>query len=312
MKRLFQCLIFLLLGFTTFAQAPKWDWVKGFGGNAQNYFESITTDIDGNVVAVGSFTSDTFYYGNKFLVKSANGYSDFLLIKISPMGNVLWAKKTNCGLSGYAIGHSIVVDKQNNIYAAGDFESSILNFGGANTIGSGLSNNQYDFFIAKYDKNGNIIWARDYGDDYVNDNISSIQIDRNNNLYLVGKSQTANDTLALGINKFSLQGAVTYVAKIDSNGNGLWLRGVGNNIADEIWSSTLDYNGCIAITGNLNVANEPIATYVSLHAGHYLAKFDSVGNFLWAKIPNYQSIGRNYGVVKKDVQNNLIVAGSFS
>ncbi|MEY4876915.1 MAG: putative adhesin, partial [Bacteroidota bacterium] len=145
-----------------FAQAPKWDWVKGFGGNQQVNGNGITTDMNNNVYVVGGFICDTFFFGNSFFKKSSVNSSDYFLLKISSSGNVVWARKSYT-LSDFNGGNAVAVDNQNNVIVGGNFNGHEIDFGNSIKLynssisqpGNGFS---VDVFIIKYNASGAIKW----------------------------------------------------------------------------------------------------------------------------------------------------------
>lgn len=91
-----------------------------------------------------------------------------------------WAKKF--GNTAIDEGYSVVTDASGNVYVTGGF-SGTTDFdpgaGTANLTSAGLA----DLFLAKYDANGNYLWAiriGDLGDDYGKD----IALDASGNIFL--------------------------------------------------------------------------------------------------------------------------------
>jgi hypothetical protein len=123
-----------------------------------------------------------------------NGSQDIVIGRISKTGSI--EDQTSVGgfpgdPSDTATG--IVVDGQQNVYVTGTFRGSGVNFNqhGLQTItldSSNLGANQ-DVFVAKYDKNFNLMWADRTGSGVpiTGDNGSvGLGIDNSNNLYVAG------------------------------------------------------------------------------------------------------------------------------
>lgn len=82
---------------------------------------------------------------------------DLFLVKYSPNGNLNWAKRAGGTNSDFPRG--ISTDENGNIFLTGTFMSASITFGS-----STLTNSNYSkFFIAKYDSNGNALWAKGAG-----------------------------------------------------------------------------------------------------------------------------------------------------
>ena len=74
----------------------------------------------------------------------------------------LMGENNNYPNSGRVILKDMAVDDEDNVYQVGwfTFNSNFENFGSENTI---FSNGDFDAYIVKYDKNGNLIWAKTIG-----------------------------------------------------------------------------------------------------------------------------------------------------
>ncbi len=69
----------------------------------------------------------------------------------------LWAKNPGNGFDDE--GRAIATDVNGNIYIAGAFKSPTIDFG-TNVIYNGNGGGDvYNPFLAKYDANGNVLWA---------------------------------------------------------------------------------------------------------------------------------------------------------
>ena len=115
--------------------------VSILSGSGQDRGDSIAIDSRGNQYIVGQTAS------------SGAGLSDAFIVKYSPKGALVW-QKTFGGLESDVAG-GVVADLDDNIYVVGATQSE-----GQKTD---ESYNRYDFFIVKYDQNGNIIWQKILG-----------------------------------------------------------------------------------------------------------------------------------------------------
>lgn len=129
-------------------------------------------------------------------------------------------------------------DQQGNRYIRGGFSRS-LNVG-ATTLNA---TRDFDLFFAKYDANGNALWARQGSgannaipDRLANEGATVLTVDQNGNIYVGGSfvksvtlqggtnaHQTLTDAGGAGINYES------FIAKYDANGNLLWAKGGNSN-----------------------------------------------------------------------------------
>src|SRR5258706_6575866 len=71
--------------------------------------------------------------------------------------NWLWARAA----TGVAEGLSVATDASGNVFVTGYFVSDSITFGTTTLVNAGATNT--DIFLAKYDGNGNVLWAKSAG-----------------------------------------------------------------------------------------------------------------------------------------------------
>jgi hypothetical protein len=133
-------------------------WAKGATGNTHSYYKSIAADFSGNVYVTGEFLNPTLTFGT-ITLKNAGSY-DMYIVKYDANGNVTWAK--SAGGTGWDYSLSNATDGNGNVYLTGMFSSPSIKFGTItlnNTYGTKLPL-PFDMFLAKYDANGNVPWAK--------------------------------------------------------------------------------------------------------------------------------------------------------
>src|ERR1041385_4184161 len=83
----------------------------------------------------------------------------FLLpvFSFAQVSNWVWAKSGAGNLTDE--GYAVCTDNSGNSYITGFFESPTITFGTFTLTNNGVS----DMFIAKYDQNGNVLWAKSAG-----------------------------------------------------------------------------------------------------------------------------------------------------
>ncbi len=136
-------------------------WAKQMGSwnDGDNGF-GIDVDPEGNVYTTGYFyttsTPADFDPGPGTFTMNSAGSSDVFMSKLDPSGNFIWAKKIGSSLQDYCFG--LDVDVMGNLHIAGyvqgglDFDPSPASY-----ILFGMGN--YDAYAAKYDTDGNFIYA---------------------------------------------------------------------------------------------------------------------------------------------------------
>ena len=104
----------------------------------------------------------------------------FFLNEITWSQNILFEWNKILGKAGPNVGICIKVDTAGFIYASGCFSGSI------DFLGTYLtSKDNFDAYLAKMDSKGGLIWVKQFSGNY-NDKITSLEIDRDNNIYVCG------------------------------------------------------------------------------------------------------------------------------
>lgn len=294
----------------TFAQAPNWEWAKSAGVSQNDDGNSIFTDAAGNIYATGSFDGGSITFGTTTLT-SAGDY-DIYIVKYSADGNVLWAK--SAGGSGLDDSYGICTDDNGNIFITGFFSSENINFG-STTLFNPNSDFGYDsFFIAKYDSNGNPLWAKT-ADGLGNIDGNSIALDNNGNIVITGffDSNDATFEPITLINTKALFSDI-FIVKYNTDGNVVWAKSAGSNYYDNSSGISIDNNGDIFVTGYFSgtVINfDSVALTNSGGEDVFVAKFDADGNIIWANSAIGTDDDNGIGI-SSDNDGNVFLTGFFA
>lgn len=281
-------------------------WAQSFGGT-QSEGCGISVDAAGNFYLALNSNSDSIMINGTNYANSGNPTSDdSFLIKGDANGNINWVKlNTGSDSDTYT---SIATDTVGNTYVAGRFGSPVCTIGSGslvltNSDTTGFSST--DFYVAKYNASGNLIWARQsFGG--ANENIYGIGINYKGEIAITG--EMLSNTLTLGSFLVTKGPSTTNIvtAKLDSAGNVLWLKNIdasGNSI-----SSALDSSGNVFIIGGFggSITFDNI-TLTNTGAGYdiFITKFDTGGN---------ATVAERYGSNNDDYAPKIIVApnGEFA
>jgi len=274
-------------------------WAKQAGGATYDNGIGIATDSCGNSYVTGFFTS-TATFGATTLTSS--GGSDIFIAKLDTDGNWLWVKQA--GSANADIGHGIATDSSGNSYVTGWFESTATF--GSTTI---TSNGDTDIFIAKLDNDGNWLWTKQAGGTN-NDDVRRIATDSNGNSYVIGNFRS---TVTFGTTTLTSSGYQDiFIAKLDINGNWLWVRKAGGASTDYGMGIATDISGNSYLTGYFSgTAFFGTTTITSIGGSDiFITKLDTDGNWLWTKQAGGE--GNNSGrSIAIDSSGNSYVTGYF-
>jgi PKD repeat protein len=205
-------------------------WAKRFGGNSWDAGLDITTDLDGNIYALGYFR-DTADFGS--LIKISSGMHDISVTKITPTGNLLWTSTMGGDFEDKFI--SIEVDTSHYIYLAGVFED-VADFNPDSAVVYNLTaSGNDDMGVVKLNSAGGFVWAKQFGGFNV-DLVGEMVLDDSSNIYLGGVfNETADFDPGIGIHNLLSAGLSDgYITKWNSAGNFIWVKQLQGT----------DYNGC--------------------------------------------------------------------
>lgn len=226
----------------------------------------------------------------------------------SSIPNFAWAKQT-VGTANNT-GTDITTDALGNIYITGYFEGNLVL--GTTTLTS-ISGSQ-DFYIAKFDPRGNVLWAKSAGGTG-SDIGSKIATDQTGNIFIIGYFE---GSISLGsINLTSSGQKDIFIAKYNSSGNISWAKKAGGIWDDYGRGIALDGNGNSYITGDFT--GDATFENFTLNSGAgsdiFLAKYDALGNLTWVNKAGGPVSGTAYKVgfdIAIDGAGNSFITGEFT
>lgn len=245
-------------------------WAKSFGSNDRDEVIGFHLFEDSVLYFSGVFWDNIIF--DSFSL-SAIGSSLFIT-KLDTSGNTIWANQING--NGFKKINEGVTDQDGNYYITGLFSNNLY-FPNDTLITQGTQ----DAFVAKYDKNGNYIWARRIG--FQQQTIGTgLAVNGLGEVHIAGQFNGrvifGNDTLWASALDYDL-----FFAKYDANGNLLFGKRFGGIYDDTNPKLSMGIFGKVAMAGTfiglLNFDQSSIQTNV-LDSDIFLAVFDGLGNLL--------------------------------
>ncbi len=270
-------------------------WATYYGGQLDDYSNSICTDSQDNLYMTGVSPSTNFPLQQSLGAHWNAGppvFSDIYILKFNNKGVLLWA--TFYGANGNTFNSLINVDSQNNIYITGSTYS--FNLPTQSVSGSFLQPHQagmLDLFVIKFNSLGQRQWATYYGG-YTDEFAFAIAIDKLDQIYITGSTRS-NDFPVYGLsgayNQPDYAGEKeVFILKFNRNGERLWATFYGGNLDEYSTSIAFDSNNNIYITGLSSSKNFPIQYMANAYnqkdlvgnANVFILKFDHTGKRQWA------------------------------
>lgn len=320
----------ILLFFQSFLIAQVPEWVVPIRDIDKESISDVVTGSDGSIYAVGLFEGHVdfdpgpgVYYLNTFTQDKGR----IFCIKLSPNGNLIWAKQMGGNIMGEItddekLHPKIAIDGADNIYITGlCFTNVDLDPSPSGTYfipGSGT--NSVFRFVGKYSSNGNFIWAKKVGgEDTSLARINSMKVDTIGNIYMGGDFKYTIDVdPGPGVYNLTTDAqSDMFFMKLDTNGNFAWAKQIGspgNN--DKIEKMVIDGQN-IYITGYFKgqVDFDPDSSVHQLqsHAlgDAFVGKYNlSNGGFQWVRSFASNDFASGY-IIDVDETGNVYSAGTF-
>lgn len=254
------------------------DWFRQAGGTDYDTGVEIALDRQGNVVIAGYFTGPVTF-GTLSYTSSAGG--DMFVAKLDNSGQWLWVKHT--GGPQFDRAYGVTTDSKDNIYICGQLMGSAT-FG---TISKGSAGSS-DLFVAKLDSSGQWQWVEVAGGTDA-DYAWKVTTDLQDHVYVVGRFG--------GVAKFSTWTLTSrgsfdaYVAKLNTQGQWLWVQQAGGQGHDQTDGVVTDRQGNVYITGyfysvlsGTTLTAGTFGTFTLAPQGgfdFFVARLDPQGNWQW-------------------------------
>ncbi len=297
-------------------------------------FFDIKVDSDGNILLAGFFQGTLdFDPGAAVLnltsVNPNNG--DVFVLKLDSNFNLIWIKTMGSG--GRETATALAIDSQNNILVTGTYQTnldldpstSVFNVNGTNDA------TDTNTFICKLSSNGNFVWGKSIARAGIVDFVkpTDIKTDTNNSIVIVGnfKGSADFDPGNGVVNLVTTNSSDdAFILKLDGNGNFNWIRkfnttnpislsGISSqniviNTANEIYASFY-----CSTSGSIDFDPGP-GTFISNVQGSSgfttTVKFDTIGNFITAKILESPPLAIRPDGLALDVNQNIVLTGKMS
>ncbi len=299
--------------------AQHYIWANGIGGTSEDIGNAIARDASGNIYIAGQFSGSVdFDPGTGTATLVSNGAADIFVAKYDAGGNYIWA--INIGGTSGDMANAIAVDGAGNAYITGQFSGMVDFDPGTGTANLAAGGVLWGAFVAKYDANGDYVWAMNLGAGLF-DIGYGITVDASTNVYVTGYFSGTAD-FDPGPGTAELIGGSTadiFIAKYNTDGEYVWAKGIGNTSSDAGYGISVDAGGNVYVTGQFTgtVDFDPgtnIADLTSASTGAtdiFIAKYDVNGDYVWAKGIGANGADIGYAIAVEG-NGNAYVTGYFT
>ncbi|MET0465199.1 MAG: gliding motility-associated C-terminal domain-containing protein [Chitinophagaceae bacterium] len=304
-------------------------WAKQFGGPGDTGPEShaVEVDKDNNVIICGMFNNTVdFDPGPAVLNFTSAAHFQEFMVKLSPSGDLIWAKQFGTGKQVYHGSHisDVKTDASGDIFLTGEFSGTCdFDPGAAEYPLTALS--LQDGFVARMTPNGDLTWVKRIGDATFQPNnyhmrACAIDIDSKGNIvtggYFIG---TFDFDPGPGVHSVFSNPYDAYVLKLNKQGDFIWAKTFGGSETDYVFDLVVDAADNIypiGVFGRTVDFDPGPAEYIVNNPNYDAAavvRLTSEGNFIYAATFPSISYGTTLvkrGIIDKDL--NIIITGYFT
>ncbi len=294
-----------------FDSSGNFEWARTWGGSDEDRGSGVASDGLGNVYITGYFWNKADFDPGGGDPHTSNGECDSFLSKFDSLGNFEWARTWGGSIEDWGLG--VAADGSGSAYAAGYFMGTVDFDPGGGDLHN--SNGGRDVFVSKFDSYGNFEWAQTWGGS-VRDYAYGVAADDPGNVYVTGHFSGTVDFDPGGGNLHTSNGQRdAYLSKFDSSGNFEWARTWGGSNRDCGYGVADDGFGNVCVTGHFNGTVDFDPGGGNPHTSNglsdaFLSKFDSAGNFVWARTWGGSDTEIGLGIAT-DGSGNVCVTGRF-
>jgi uncharacterized delta-60 repeat protein len=297
------------------------NWARRAGGTKYDRGYAISALSDDSLALSGYFVDTATFgkgEGNETVLTSASVYRyEIFIARYNPNGTLNWAKRAG-GTRG-DLGRAISVLPDDSIIVTGAFKDTAT-FGpseGNETVLTSEGDN--DIFIARYNPNGALNWARRAGGTN-SDGGQAISVLSDDSIVIIGVfwstatfgSGEGNETVLSFADDFN-----TFIARYNPDGTLHWARRAGGTEFDCGHAISVLSDDSIAVTGRfLDTATfgpgEGNETELS-SAGQvdiFIARYNPDGTLHWARRAGGTNYDRSYAISLLS-DDSIVLSGSF-
>lgn len=263
-------------------------WAKTYGGSSDDVLKQAKPTTDGGFILFGHTES------NEGDVHGNHGDFDYWIVKIDSLGNLQWQK---CLGGSYN-------DFGEDIYTTAD--SGFICTGWSLSIDGDVTGNHgnFDYWVAKLDKNGNIKWENSYGSSFPDLGLG-ITSTNDGGAILSGRT---------GLNDGDVQcnyhggDSDAWIVKLDSTGAIQWQQCYGGSQNDGIYLIIPLTDGGYLCAGN-TTSNDGQVTGNHGSNDFWVLKIDHWGNLISQKCFGGSGLDAPY-FMKASSDGNYFIGGS--
>jgi len=299
----------------------KIGWAARWGGSGKDWANDCVTDEHGSIYITGTCGRYADLDPGPGIVAQGSSYPSIFLSKIDPNGRLCWAHNWGEPYVVENSGRAVALDGSGGVYMTGTYRGDI-DFDPGPGVEMHSSAGQEHSFLSRFDADGNSKWARTWGppwnplhQDWCR--AYDVALSDSGAVYVTGYFMGIVDfDPGAGAEEFQTSGYYgdIFLTKLSADGDFEWARGWGG-VEDEFGSgAALDSAGNVLVVGSYYgpVDFDPgPGVDERTGVGGFLSRFDSSGNYQWARTWADSGYSVPYDIAI-DSSDNIRIVGYFS
>ncbi|MCK4721409.1 PKD domain-containing protein, partial [bacterium] len=296
-------------------------WANSSGGKGHDEGRGITALSDDTLAVTGNFR-DKVVFGkgdpNETVLHSDGYHSDIFIARYNQDGSLIWVKRA--GGNDFDVGQGISAFSDDSVVVVGHFQIN-------GTFGNGDPNQTviwsyglFDSFIARYNSDGSLAWAKHSGGVESDSGLGVTTLSDDSSVvtgYFTGTATFGdgdpNETVigSYGSNDI-------YIARYYSDGSLAWVKHAGGTDSDIGRGITALPDGSIVATGGFSTTatfgdSDPNETVIGSYGADdiFIARYYPDGSLAWAKHAGGTEADVGLGITSLS-DNSSVMTGYFT
>jgi uncharacterized delta-60 repeat protein len=289
-------------------------WAKRAGGTGNDYGMAIASLSDNSTVVTGKFIAPATFGPGEPNETVLNVYSGMFLARYNPDGTLAWVKNVDGSMDNE--GYGITVLSDDSIVVTGEFRSTAT-FGPGEVNETVLTSfGQIDIFIARYNQDGTIRWAKNAGGE-IHDGGRAIAALSDNSTVITGYFEGPATFGAGEPNQTVLNSKGIFIARYNSDGSLIWAKQTQGDLMNNGRAVCALSDDSFVVTGWFEYTtifgkNEPGQTSLTSEGASdiFVARYDQSGILIWAKRAGGYFYDQGYSITTLS-DDSTVTTGCF-